>query len=109
MQVPFLRKLDDLERVYLVGVTTRQDKKDMASGAYYGIQESLEELGRLADTAGLQVGCIPATCCLNAWIGFYEHRYIAGVLRHEPATLVARSFADASGVACGPSRKLECS
>eukprot|EP00955_Chlamydomonas_euryale_P092860 364743-Chlamydomonas_euryale.AAC.59 len=39
------------EKVYLVGCTLKSD----AGRSGYGIEESLEELGRLADTAGLKV------------------------------------------------------
>jgi hypothetical protein len=76
---------DDRERVYLVGVEVRSGSNATASTSYsssgganmdgksstttgvkrgsrasYTIQDSLEELGRLADTAGLKVrtsGC----------------------------------------------------
>jgi hypothetical protein len=41
------------ERVYLVGVNVKSEQKSKYS---YTIEESLEELGRLADTAGLKVG-----------------------------------------------------
>ena len=62
---------DDRERVYLVGVALKREGKARnresavaaaaaaaggnAAVAGYGIDESLEELGRLADTAGLKV------------------------------------------------------
>lgn len=39
------------ERVYLVGVSVKSRQKKYG----YSIQESLEELGRLAETAGLEV------------------------------------------------------
>ena len=39
------------ERCFLVGVSLKQGKGKHG----YGVQESLEELGRLADTAGLEV------------------------------------------------------
>ena len=39
------------ERAYLVGI----DKKGAGGRALFGIQDSLEELAQLADTAGLTV------------------------------------------------------
>lgn len=45
--------LTDKERVYLVGVS----EKKRTNGGGYTIDESLEELGRLAETAGLRVSC----------------------------------------------------
>jgi hypothetical protein len=47
----------DKERVYLVGASLKSEGSAGRSGegSSYGIEESLEELGRLADTAGLKV------------------------------------------------------
>ena len=44
------------ERVYLVGVAVKGRQKRYG----YTIQDSLEELARLADAAGLEVRCPPA-------------------------------------------------
>lgn len=44
---------DGKERVYLVGVMKKGERRDKFS---YSVQESLEELARLADTAGLEAG-----------------------------------------------------
>ncbi len=47
---------DERERVFLVGVELRSSSHERAStSASYTITDSLEELGRLADTAGLRV------------------------------------------------------
>lgn len=43
----------DSEKVYLVGCTLKKSAGKRIGG--YGVEESLEELGRLADTAGLKV------------------------------------------------------
>lgn len=40
------------ERVFLVGATLKKRQKHKFE---YSVQESLEELGRLAETAGLEV------------------------------------------------------
>lgn len=44
---------DPREKVFLVAATTKDAKFNQTSG--YSFKESLEELGRLADTAGLRV------------------------------------------------------
>lgn len=46
------------ERVYLVGVMVKSEQRSKYA---YNVHESLEELGRLADTAGLKV-CVDAAC-----------------------------------------------
>ncbi|GAX76601.1 hypothetical protein CEUSTIGMA_g4047.t1 [Chlamydomonas eustigma] len=48
---------DGKERVYLVGASLKSEGAAgrNGEGSSYGIEESLEELGRLADTAGLKV------------------------------------------------------
>ena len=48
---------DGRELVYLVGASLKREGEAGRSGegSSYGIEESLEELGRLADTAGLKV------------------------------------------------------
>lgn len=48
------------ERVYLVGVAVKGRQKRYG----YTIQESLEELARLADTAGLEVSLQARPCAL---------------------------------------------
>jgi hypothetical protein len=52
------RLSDGRERVLLVGAAlkSQQQRAAKAGSAVLGIDESLEELGRLADTAGLRVG-----------------------------------------------------
>lgn len=63
------------ERVYLVGVNVKSESRSRYS---YNVHESLEELGRLADTAGLKVsnmGCRGGPCkvpCLSQ--GTYKAR-----------------------------------
>ncbi len=49
---------DGREKVYLVGASLKSEGSSGRSGdgSSYGIEESLEELGRLADTAGCKVG-----------------------------------------------------
>ena len=49
---------DGRELVYLVGASLKREGGAGRSGegSSYGIEESLEELGRLSDTAGLKVG-----------------------------------------------------
>jgi hypothetical protein len=65
---------DELERVLLVGVTLKSGGGGggsggggWADGAGYTIEESLGELGRLAETAGLKVWCICRTPYMMEW------------------------------------------
>ena len=44
------------ERVYLVGVEQTRNGKE-SSKVMYSVEESLQELAKLADTAGLQARC----------------------------------------------------
>ena len=50
------------ERVYLVGVEQTRHGKG-SSKVMYSVEESLDELAKLADTAGLQVRCHKSGVC----------------------------------------------
>lgn len=51
----YVEEVDLRERVYLVGAGLKRESNARSSSESYSIEESLEELGRLADTAGLNV------------------------------------------------------